>query len=248
MTPVRYRLLDTVRALAIVNMVAYHFCYDLFVVYGGDSSFLFSTPAKIWERLICFTFILVSGMSLNLSRRAYRRGLIVNACGLAITLATWLFLPSEIILFGVLNLIGTAMILVYALRRPLEHLSPLPGSILSLGLFALTYGVPNGFLGFFDLSLLRLPDFLYSAPCLAFFGFPDKGFRSSDYFPLLPWIFLFLCGWYIWRAFPEKMRQSVFTKGCRPLDFIGRHSLLIYLIHQPLLFGVCYLIFSRLPA
>ena len=248
MTSVRYRLLDTIRALAIVNMVAYHFCYDLFVVYDLDSSFLFSTPARIWERLICCTFILVSGMTLNLSRRAYRRGLIVNACGVAITLATWLLMPSEIILFGVLNLIGAAMILVYALRAPLSRISPVPGSILSFGLFALTYGVPNGFLGLFDLQLLKLPDFLYSTPYLAFFGFPEASFRSSDYFPLLPWIFLFLSGWYLWRAIPKDARQRIFTKGCRPLDFFGRHSLLIYLIHQPLLFGICYLIFSRLPA
>jgi uncharacterized membrane protein len=247
MTSVRYRLLDTIRALAILNMVAYHLCYDLLVVYGGDPSFLFSTPAMIWERLICCTFILVSGMSLNLSRHACRRGLIVNACGLLITLATWLILPSEMILFGVLNLIGTAMILVYALRSPLSRIAPIPGAALSFGLFVLTYGVPNGFLGLFDLQLLKLPDFLYSTPYLAFFGFPEASFRSSDYFPLLPWIFLFLCGWYLWRAVPESTRARAFTKGCRPLDFIGRHSLLIYLIHQPVLFGFCYLIFSRLP-
>ena len=247
MTSVRYRLLDSIRALAILNMVAFHLCYDLFVVYGLDSSFPFSTPARIWERMICCTFILISGMSLNLSRRAYRRGLIVNACGLLITLATWLILPSEMILFGVLNLIGTSMILVYALRAPLSRIAPIPGAALSFGLFVLTYGVPDGFIGLFDLQLVKLPEVLYSTPCFFFLGFPDATFRSSDYFPLLPWIFLFLCGWYLWRTIPERTLRSVFTKGCRPLDFIGRHSLLIYLIHQPVLFGFCYLIFSRLP-
>jgi uncharacterized membrane protein len=247
MTPVRYRLIDTIRALAIVNMVAFHFCYDLFVVYGLSPSFPFTAPARIWERLICCTFIFVSGISLNLSRHACRRGLIVNACGVAITLVTWLLMPSEIILFGVLNLIGASMILVFALRRTLERLAPIPGSIISFALFAFTYGIPDGFLGFFRISLVKLPDFLYSTPYFAFLGFPGSGFRSSDYFPLLPWIFLFLCGWYLWRAIPEKTRAAAFTKGCRPLDFIGRHSLLIYLVHQPLLFGICYLIFLRLP-
>lgn len=243
----RYRLIDSIRALAILNMIAYHLCYDLFVVYGTDPSFPLSTPARIWERLICCTFIFISGVSLNLSRRAYRRGIIVNLCGLAVTLVTWLLLPSEIILFGVLNLIGTAMILVFALREPLSLVPPAAGAVLSFALFSFTYGVPDRFLGFFDISLIKLPEVLYSTPYLAFLGFPDTGFRSSDYFPLLPWIFLFLCGWYAWRMISEKARTALFTKGCRPLDFVGRHSLEIYLLHQPVLFGLCYLLFSRLP-
>ena len=68
-------------------------------------------------------------------------------------------------------------------------------------------------------------------------------FHSSDYFPLIPWMFLYLCGYFLWRAVGHRRRVMEKLKpGFAPLAFLGRHSLLIYLLHQPVLMGVFLLL------
>ena len=240
----RYGLIDTVRGAAILNMIAYHLCYDIFIVYGVWNSFIGAPWAIIWERLICGAFIIVSGMSLHFSRHPYRRGILVNLCGLLITATTLLFMPSQTIWFGILNLLGCAMILVYALRGLLGRLHPAAGLSLSAFLFAALYGVPRGYIGFFSVSLIRLPEWLYGCRYLAPLGLPSRDFISADYFPLIPWIFLFLCGYYLWALVVRTKRQELFRPRVPVLDVIGRYSLWIYLVHQPLLYGICVLIFG----
>ena len=140
----RYNLIDAIRALAIISMVTFHLCYDIFVVYGVDGGFPYYPGVIVWERSICSTFIFVSGISLNFSRHAVRRGIIVNLCGLIISLVMLIFMPSQQIWFGVLNLIGCSMLITYALRKPLGHIPPLVGMLVSFLLFSFLYGVPNG--------------------------------------------------------------------------------------------------------
>ena len=240
----RYRLIDTLRGLALVNMVAFHLCYDIFMIYGQDPEWAFRPATVAWERYICVSFILISGISLNFSKHAYRRGLIVSACGLIITLVTAIAMPEEIILFGVLTCIGACMLITQAVRRLLEKCEPFAGAAAFLALFAFTYGVPRGYLGFFNAELIALPKQLYFFRPLALFGLPDGEFASSDYFPLVPWLFLFACGFFVWRAIEKLGWERAFLRGVPLLDWFGRYSLWIYMIHQPLLMGVCFLIFG----
>ena len=146
----RYRLIDALRGTALLNMIAFHFCYDFFVIYGNDVKWASRPAAVVWERMICCAFILLSGVSLNFSRHAYRRGLIVSACGLAVTLVTLVAMPDELILFGVLTCIGLCMLITQALRGLLEKCNPFAGAAASFLLFGFFYGLPRGFLGFFD--------------------------------------------------------------------------------------------------
>ena len=208
----RYRLIDTLRGLALVNMVAFHLCYDIFMIYGQDPEWAFRPATVAWERYICVSFILISGISLNFSKHAYRRGLIVSACGLIITLVTAIAMPEEIILFGVLTCIGACMLITQAVRRLLEKCDPFAGAAAFLALFAFTYGVPRGYLGFFNAELIALPKQLYF-------------FRPLALFEKLGW-------------------ERAFLRGVPVLDWFGRYSLWIYMIHQPLLMGVCFLIFG----
>ncbi len=240
----RFCLIDAIRAIAIINMVAYHLCYDIFCNFGVWPNFYRAVPFIIWERFICCTFIIVSGISVNFSHHGYRRGILINLCGFLITIITVLFMPDQAIWFGVLNLHGCAMLITFALRRELSRIKPLIGALIFFVLFMLLYGVPNGFIGLFNLPLIHLPDALYQYRFLAFLGFPSWDFSSSDYFPLIPWTFLYLFGFELWRLIAEKGYDRCFRKKIPVLDFIGRHSLSIYLIHQPLLYGVCWLIFS----
>ena len=93
-------------------------------------------------------------------------------------------------------------------------------------------------------GLHALPQGLYANYLTAYFGFYPVSFYSSDYFPLLPWLFLFWAGYYlhplVGRKRMEPLRQSV----CPPLGWLGRHSLVLYLLHQPVIFGVLTLVFT----
>lgn len=240
----RYALIDTLRGFWLLNMIAFHLCYDIFVVYGLDS-FWFARPAVVvWERFICVSFILISGVSLHFSQHAYRRGIIINLCGFLITAVTYFAMPQQAVWFGVLNLIGCSMLIGQALRRLLDKLNPYLGAGVSLLLFAVFYGVPERYVGFFNIKLLRVPDFFYQFKYVAFLGFPDEGFRSSDYFPIITWIFMFFIGYFLWHIVKNFHKEEWFRRGFRPLSFVGRHTLIIYMAHQPVLMGICFLIFG----
>ena len=87
--------------------------------------------------------------------------------------------------------------------------------------------------------LCRLPRWLYATDLLAVVGFPSPSFWSTDYFPLLPWFFLFCAGYFLWSLLDKSPRaKELLRPGLRPLSFLGRHSLAIYLIHQPALMAV----------
>ncbi len=241
----RYNFIDVIRAAAIISMVVYHLCYDIFVVYELDAGFYRYPLVVIWERSICFTFIIVSGISLHFSRRAYRRGIIINLCGFAVTIISVCFIPSQQIWFGVLNLIGCAMMITHALRDLLDRPLPAVGMAASIALFALTYGIPDGYIGLFSLRLFDLPALLYGCKYLAFLGFPSKDFYSADYFPLLPWLFLYLFGYFLWRYVRARGWDGLFRRDLPALSFIGRHSLVIYMVHQPLLYLLCAAVFGH---
>ena len=241
---IRYSLIDALRGFAVINMIAFHLCYNIFCVFGVDTGFNTNIYAVIWERFICCAFIILSGVSMNFSRRGYLRGIVVSLCGVAVTAVTVWLIPEQAIWFGVLSLLGCAMIISFALRGVLDRLHPLAGVMLFFLLFMLCYGVPKGYIGVFSFPLLRLPEALYRYTWAAFLGFPPEGFLSADYFPLLPWLFLFITGYHLWRVIADHGWDRLFLKKLPFLDFIGRHSLLIYMEHQPVLYGICLLIFS----
>ena len=234
-----YGLLDTVRGVCILSMVAYHGMYDLVDIFGLPSAWYTGLPGYIWQQSICWTFILLSGMCWQLSRRHVKRGLLLVGCGAAITLITWLVMPSQRILYGVLNLLGLSALLLIPLDKVFRKIPAWAGLLGALLLFALTKNVARGSLGFEGLVLCRLPRWLYATDLLAVVGFPSPSFWSTDYFPLLPWFFLFCAGYFLWSLLDKSPRaKALLQPGLRPLSFLGRHSLVIYLIHQPALMAV----------
>lgn len=234
-----YGLLDTVRGLCILSMVAYHGMYDLVDIFGLPSAWYTGLPGYIWQQSICWTFILLSGMCWQLSRHHVKRGLLLVGCGAAISLITWLAMPSQRILYGVLNLLGLSALLLIPLDKLFRKIPAWAGLGGALLLFALTKNVSRGSLGFEGLVLCQLPSWLYVTDLLAVAGFPSPGFWSTDYFPLLPWFFLFCAGYFLWRLLSQSERaKERLASGVRPLSFLGRHSLIIYLAHQPVLMGV----------
>ena len=113
-------------------------------------------------------------------------------------------------------------------------------------LFGITYGMNDGYVGFFGLELLELPSALYSNLVTTFFGFPDPWFWSSDYFSLFPWTFLYFTGYFVYRLWKAEQipGANCLNRKIPLLTWMGKHSLIIYMIHQPIIFGVLELVFS----
>ena len=247
----RRESLDAIRGAALISMIAYHACWDLVWIFGVRWNWYRSYGAYLWQQSICWTFILLSGYCFSLSRRPFRRGVVVFACGALVTAVTVIFMPDNRVFFGVLSLLGSAILLTAALSPLLRRIPALCGCFISFALFFLTRHTSGGTWCF---GLFRLPARLYRNDLTACFGFPPKDFFSTDYFPLLPWLFLFWTGYYLFHCGFQRNFHFPFQQNGKPrfprvplLAAIGRHSLLIYLLHQPVIYGVLTLI-SRLSA
>ncbi len=244
MSKQRYSLIDAIRGFAVINMIAYHLCYDIFVIFGVELKWYAEPWVVVWERIICITFIMVSGISLNFSAHPIRRGLIINLFGFVVTAVTLIFMPSETIWFGILNFIGCAMLIGSAVKPLIGRLNPFVGFGVSAVLFGVFYSVVERHIGFFGAKLIELPEALYQTNLLTIFGFPPDSFRSSDYFPILPWIFVFFVGYFFWQIIKRLGADRAFVLKVPILDLIGRYSLWIYLAHQPICYGIVWAIMS----
>ena len=224
--------LDALRGLCILCMVVIHFVFDL-TYFGGLELKL---PA--WYLLIKnyggIIFILISGICVTLGHHSARRGLIVFAAGMvitAVTVAMWQLAMagrSILILFGVLHLLGCCMLLY-----PLYKKLPLPATAVIGVLFVV--------LGYYFLTLY------VDTPLLYPFGLRMEGMVSSDYFPLLPHMGFFMLGTVLGRTvYREKKtrlpRVNASAAPIRFFSFCGRQSLWIYLLHQPILYGIVMLL------
>ena len=237
----RYSVLDLVKGITLLSMIAYHGTYDLVYLYHIKIPWFHGEPGYLWQQSICWTFILLSGMCFSLGRRPVKRGLILTGCGLIITLVTVLVMPESIVIMGVLNFFGLATLRTAFLQPALRRIPSYAGIPVSFLLFLLTREIPNGYLGFEGLRLAALPRFLYQGKLMMVLGFTYDGFNSPDYLSVIPWLFLFLTGYYFWKLL-ENLNNS-FTaflsqSKCRPLEIIGKNTLPVYMLHQPALMAV----------
>ncbi len=253
----RYDLLDTIRGITLISMILFHTCWDLcYFRMGITEEFLYGTGAYIWQQSICWTFILLSGFCFSLGRHPVKRGLLALGGGILITVVTMIVIPEERDLFGVLYLLGTATLLMTLLGPFFRKIvttkrSALIALFLSIVLFFLTRNVNLGTFGFEGISFGSVPRELYRGYLMTFLGFPDPGFYSSDYFSLIPWFFLFTTGFFLHRIVVlsakgdtnETIPYRLFTKGIGPFSFLGRHSLMVYMLHQAVIYGAVYLIY-----
>lgn len=186
----RYALLDELRGLDLVSMMLYHACWDMMFLFGIWMDWYIGWPGRLWQQSICWVFILLSGFCVPLGHRTLKRGAQVFAAGALVTVVTLVFMPEDRVVFGVLTFLGSAMLLTGVLEPLLKKIPPAAGLAVSAVLFALTYHLDERWLGFGGLRL-ALPDAWYANYFTAFFGFLPFDFYSTDYFALLPWLFLF---------------------------------------------------------
>lgn len=239
----RYTVLDALRGAALVNMILYHAAWDMANIFHADMPWFSSDGAHIWQQFICWTFIILSGFCWHFSKKKLKRSLIVLSASVTITAVTAVFMPDSIILFGVLSLIGSAMLVMIPLDKIYRKINPFVGFVVCFLIFLLTKHISDGFIGIGDNILLQLPEEMYSNYFTSYFGFPFRGFYSADYFPIIPWVFLFKCGYFLNPIFKHlNLMKYLSLFRCRPLEFIGRHSLIFYMIHQPVVYGVLFVL------
>ena len=237
--------LDTIRGITLLSMMLYHTCWDLVFLFGKKIPGYSGLGGYVWQQSICWTFILLAGFCWSLGSHHLKRGLIVFGSGILITFVTLLVMPESRVIFGVLTLIGSCMLLLIPMEKLLLKLRAEIGLAGSFLLFLLFRNVNTGYLGFENWNILKLPDGFYENLFTTYLGFPQKGFFSADYFSLLPWFFLFLTGFYLYQLVQKNhMMEKLFSWRVLGFDVIGRHSLLIYLLHQPVVFGISWMLFQ----
>lgn len=230
--------LDVLRGVCILGMVVVHLIYDLQTFFSlpflADSR-LFDL-VKQWGGVL---FLLISGICVTLGSHPVRRGLIVFACGLICSAVTagMYFLnmadKSIIIYFGVLHCLGVCMLLWPLFKR-------LP--VWALGLLGL---------GLTVLGLWISGNVVVDFPWLIPLGLVPGDFASSDYFPLLSNLGFFLVGAFLGKTLYRK--KETLLPRVNPANPVlafftrlGKWSLPVYLLHQPIITGLLYLILEIL--
>ena len=235
----RYGFIDLVRGITLVSMIFYHATWDLVFLFGKQWDWYTSTAGYIWQQSICWSFILISGFCWNFGKDHLKRGMEVFICGLIITAVTCFAMYDSRVIFGVLSFLGSAMLIMCLLHPIFAKLDSRICLVVSVLCFLISRNVNKGELGFEILHGVKLSPELYKNMFSTFLGFPQTAFFSTDYFSLIPWLFLFFAGYFIYGIIAHRQRLSVFKcERFETLQWVGRHSLIIYMLHQPVLYGI----------
>lgn len=248
----RYHLMDEVRGFAVLCMVFFHGFYSVNMVLGSSAAYRLITFFMPAEPYFAALFLFISGISSTLSSSNLKNALRLSGVAVAISAVTILgteLLDMEMaIYFGIIHLIAVCLFLAAALDK-IKIKWPAVWLVISLAIFLVAYDLVYGypFLPFMGLSRLgvRMPYGYEGMWWLLPFGFPEPSTPyMADYFPVLPWLFMFLMGRFSANMGRGKLPRFMEKKIIPPLGYLGRHSLIIYVLHQPIIFGLCYIILA----
>lgn len=231
---VRLHGLDAARGTALVAMALFHFNFDLELLGIKPSGYINQTHWVVFARMIAGSFLILVGIGLYLAHAStirwssfWKRFAKIVAAALIITVATRFATPDTFIFFGILHNIALASLLGLIFLRAPWFLT---------GIVAL----------FFLLSRAHLQTPLLDSPFWWWTGLSKQIPVSSDYVPLFPWFGCTLLGIAIAKiaqgtGLLDRAAGLTFDgKLARLLRFFGRHSLVVYLVHQPILIGLLF--------
>ena len=231
----RIGIFDIARGAAVISMVLFHLCYDLAFIGGVSLSWFASPLLDVWRSTISWTFLFVAGCMCPLSRSNLRRALQYGAVALLIWVVTSIASVDTAISFGIIYCMAACTLVAWALGRIGTLPSGPVAAVVLFVVFIALLNVRDGMVGVGPLSI-EVPEALYETPWLSWLGFPGPGFSSGDYYPLLPYLFIYLAGaamgsWWSSRGYPAWARAA----RCPALTWFGRHALIVYIAHQPVL-------------
>ena len=231
----RIELIDALRGLAVVLMVIHHFLYNL-TAFLGAPEWLFTNPVfDILHYIFAGLFILLSGVSSRFSRGNVERGAIVIVLAVIITYVTYrMDMP---IWFGILHLLGFSMIFFGLTQKLWDTIPKKAAPIIFITLIIASVLAKT------NIKLISENKWIWDA--LNVLGWAQPTFESFDYFPLLPWIFVFLLGTWAGIYIRDRKMPDWFYEVKPPIfPAIGRKALLIYILHQPVLYALVTVIAS----
>lgn len=240
-TKKRIELLDALRGLSLIMMIFYHLGYDLWEnelftdnkAVGFFLNIAFSD--RIWFIVLLFQliFIVLAGISSNFSRNNFKRGLKVLVAAVLVTIAT--VIVNVPIWFGILHFMAAAMLLYALLSKTAKPVIERPPAFFWFSLFIASYIILDN-INPINPIIINIFGRSFELP-LFMFGFYSPEFGSADYFPVFPWVFAFLAGAKLGEPIKNGKLPKWFYDFKMPfLPFVGRHTLLIYLLHQPILY------------
>ena len=225
--------IDFLRGLAVIGMIVFHIflILDFFNIRNGK----FDTGSwLILKYFVQCTFIGLVGVSLALSTKNYStqifRGLKILGFAVIISIVTYIFEPEIFVKFGILHLIGAGIILA-------APFSNKKYSALFLGIVAFVIGEIIS-------QVTTTNIFLY------IIGFQSHNFPGLDYFPIFPWISAIFSGIFLGNILKEKLRSPRRGKTANtempeiltPITFLGKHSLMTYMVHIPIIIGILWIL------
>ena len=227
----RAQAIDVARGTALVAMIAYHACW-----FATDAELvaldLRAVGWHLFQRSIAASFFLLVGVSLALARptgaRAAARIARIAACALLVTATSVVLDPQRVVTFGILHNIAVSSLLALPLLR--------------LGAWNVLLGAVLVVLG----TVVSLP----SRPLLDWTGLGEAPAPAFDFQPLLPWLGVVLWGTVVGKALIGPSGEQLLawhseSGAARGLAFLGRHSLLVYMVHVPVLFGITAILARR---
>lgn len=240
----RVGMLDMLRGFAIIFVMVYHLLYDLIFFCGREIPFFFSDRMEIIHNFFLVILFSVSGICAGFSKNVLRRGATIFLMGEVLTLATAAFSPDNVIVFGVLSCFGSAM-LIYGVISPVLKKFPQMAVFVVFGaLSVIFFNFHRTESLYFIVDTVKL-DLPRDLPYLYPIGITTSDFCSSDYFPLIPYGFIFLAGTALSPLFRDgELPNFVYGMKLPFVNFCGRYSLWLYVIHQPIFLAAAYIFFK----
>ena len=231
--PERILWIDVIRGVSILAMITFHFAFDLMYFGFAKSDLIYQPDWRLFERMIAFSFLFIAGLSLFITHGSLikwnsfiKRYGVTAICAVLISTVTYVLFNGDMIRFGILHAISVSGLISLLLLK----LNSFFLALLAVIIFLINLIIPQPVEG----------DYFWQ-----WLIYTNETPHSLDYRPIIPWITPFILGMASYQLFKKwgllETNKIIIYRELSILSWLGRNSLIIYLIHQPILFGGFFL-------